>query len=364
MVSAAVDPRLTGTHASHESGGGRGAGVRYREMGTPELRVSVVGFGGWPMGGRFYGAAMDAEATSTIHAALDQGINLFDTAAGYGMGHSEALMGAALRGQRDQVIVVTKFGIDRDESVAAYRRDARPEAVRRGCERSLQNLGLDHIDVFLHHWPDPDTPIADTMGVAKKLVDEGKVRFVGVSNYTPEQMAEAGAVVPVVANQVGYHMFDRRHAEAIFPSCEEHGVGVMAYGSLAHGVLAGQFTAETKLNADDWRATGYAFGLPLFHPDHLPKNLQVVDQVRELAGQVRLELPQLALRWVLEDQTVSTALVGFRTPDEVAAATAAVETHVAPTVLREADAVTRGAYERMLADEQPPAEVGPLRRGA
>ncbi len=364
MVSAAVDPRLTGTHASHESGGGRGAGVRYREMGTPELRVSVVGFGGWPMGGRFYGAAMDAEATSTIHAALDQGINLFDTAAGYGMGHSEALMGAALRGQRDQVIVVTKFGIDRDESVAAYRRDARPEAVRRGCERSLQNLGLDHIDVFLHHWPDPDTPIADTMGVAKELVDEGKVRFVGVSNYTPEQMAEAGAVVPVVANQVGYHMFDRRHAEAIFPSCEEHGVGVMAYGSLAHGVLAGQFTADTKLNDDDWRATGYAFGLPLFHSDHLPKNLRVVERVRELAGQAGLELPQLALRWVLEDPTVSTALVGFRTPDEVAAATAAVETHVAPTVLREADAVTRAAYDRMLADEQPPAEVGPLRRGA
>ncbi len=171
-------------------------------MGTPELRVSVVGFGGWPMGGRFYGAAMDAEATSTIHAALDQGINLFDTAAGYGMGHSEELMGAALRGQRDQVIVVTKFGIDRDESVAAYRRDARPAAVRRGCERSLRNLGLDHIDVFLHHWPDPDTPIADTMGAAKELMDAGKVRYIGVSNYTPQQMAEARAVVPLVANQM------------------------------------------------------------------------------------------------------------------------------------------------------------------
>ena len=265
-----------------------GAHVQYREMGTPELRVSVVGFGGWPMGGRFYGADMDAEATSTIHAAIDQGINLFDTAAGYGMGHSEELMGAALRGRRDEVIVVTKFGIDRDESVHAYRRDGRPQAVRRGCERSLQNLGIDHIDVLLHHWPDPDTPIADTMGAAKELVDEGKVRFIGVSNYTPAQMAEASAVLPIVANQVGYHMLDRRHAERIFPSCEEHGVGVMAYGSLAHGVLAGQFTLDTQLNEDDWRATGYAFGLPIFHADHLPQNLEVVEQVASAGGPGRI----------------------------------------------------------------------------
>ena len=333
-------------------------------MGTPELRVSVVGFGGWPMGGRFYGAAMDAEATSTIHAAIDQGINLFDTAAGYGMGHSEELMGAAMRGRRDEVIVVSKFGIDRDESVAAYRRDGRPAAVRRGCERSLRNLGVDHIDVFLHHWPDPDTPIADTMGAAKELVDEGKVRFVGVSNYTPGQMAEAAAELPIVANQVGYHMFDRRHAEAIFPACEEHGVGVMAYGSLAHGVLAGQFTADIKLNDDDWRATGFAFGLPLFHADHLPQNLEVVDQVGALAEQAGLDLPQLALRWVIENSTVSTALVGFRNPAEVAAAVAAAAADVPAAVMQEADAATRDAYERMRADEQPPAEVGPLRREA
>ena len=145
--------------------------------------------------------------------------------------------------------------------------------------------------MFLHHWPDPDTPIADTMGVAKELVDEGKVRFVGVSNYTPEQMARSRGR-RARGRQPGWLSHVRpAPREAIFPSCEEHGVGVMAYGSLAHGVLAGQFTADTKLNDDDWRATGYAFGLPLFHPDHLPKNLQVVERVRELAGQAGLELP-------------------------------------------------------------------------
>ena len=338
--------------------------MQYREMGTPELRVNVVGFGGWPMGGRFYGAAMDDEATSTINAAIDQGINLFDTAAGYGFGHSEKLMGAALRGRRDEVIVVTKFGIEHDESVQANRLDARPATLRSSCERSLRNLGMDHVDVFLHHWPDPDTPIADTMGACKELVDEGKVRFVGVSNYAPEQMVEAAAVLPIVANQVGYHMFDRRHAERRFPACEEHGVGVMAYGSLAHGVLAGQLTADTKLDEDDWRATGWAFGLPLFRADHLPRNLEVVDQVRALAKQVGLDLPQLALRWVIENQTVSTALVGFRNPDEVASAVAGAEADVPAAVMQDADAVTRAAYERMLADELPPADLGPLRREA
>ena len=262
------------------------------------------------------------------------------------------------------MIVVTKFGIEHDESVKANRLDARPATLRRSCERSLRNLGMDHVDVFLHHWPDPDTPIADTMGAARELVDEGKVRFVGVSNYTSEQMIEASAVLPIVANQVGYHMLDRRHAEARFPACEEHGVGVMAYGSLAHGVLAGQFTADTKLDEDDWRGTGYAFGLPLFRADHLPRNLEVVDQLQALAAQAGLDLPQLALRWVIENQTVSTALVGFRNPDEVAAAVAAVDADVPADVMQQADAATRAAYERMLADELPPADLGPLRRGA
>ena len=149
-------------------------------------------------------------------------------AAGYGFGHSEKLMGAALRGRRDEVIVVTKFGIEHDPSVKANRLDARPETLRRSCERSLQNLGMDHVDVFLHHWPDPDTPIADTMGACRELVEEGKVRFVGVSNYRPDQMVEASAVLPMVAKPGRLSPCSTgAHAERRFPACEEHGVGVM-----------------------------------------------------------------------------------------------------------------------------------------
>lgn len=336
--------------------------MEFREFGSSKLLVSVVGFGGWPMGGRFYGEAMDAEAMAAIHAALDQGVNLFDTAAGYGMGHSEELMGAAVRERRDEVVLVTKFGIFRDDSIGGYRRDGRPKAVRAGCEGSLRSLGVDHVDVFLHHWPDPLTPIADTMGAAKELVDEGLVRFVGVSNYTPEQMDVARAVIPLVANQVGYHMLDRRRAEAIFPACMAKGVGIMAYGSLAHGVLAGQFSDDTKLDKDDWRASGYAFGLPLFHPDHLPRNLDVVDKLRQLANLAGLALPQLALRWVIANPSVTTALVGFRNVDEVRSAVEAQAADVSAAILDEADALTRTAYRRMMDDEQPVAEVGPRPR--
>lgn len=336
--------------------------MQYRQMGPSGLQVSAVGFGGWPMGGSLYGPAMDAEATATIHAALDNGINLFDTAAGYGTGHSEKLMGAALRGRRDEVIVVSKFGIFRDDEARVFRRDGRPEAVRAGCESTLRNLGMDHVDVFLHHWPDFDTPIAETMGAAKDLVDKGLVRHIGVSNYTVEQLDEALAVVPLVANQVGFHMLDRRCAEALFPACEAREIGVMGYGSLAHGVLAGEFTLDTELAHDDWRAAGYAFGLPLFRSDHLPHNLDVVEHLKALATRAGLGLPQLALHWVLANQTVSTALIGFRNVDEAMAAVAAEAAEVLGDVLEEANAVTQTAYERMLADEQSVADVGPRPR--
>ena len=223
---------------------------------------------------------------------------------------------------------------------------------------------MDHMDVLLHHWPDPDTPIADTMGAAKELVDEGKVRFVGVSNYTPAQMAEAAAVLPIVANQVGYHMFDRRHAEAIFPSCEEHGVGVMAYGSLAHGVLAGQFSPDTKLNEDDWRATGVRLrpaALSRRSPAAEPRSGGSGASAGG-AGRTGPAAAGAALGHREPDRLDRAR--GFRNPDEVAAAVAAVDADIPAAVMEEAEGVTRAAYERMRVDEQPPAEVGPLRRGA
>ena len=154
----------------------------------------------------------------------------------------------------------------------------------------------------------------ETMRAMEDLKDEGKIGHVGVSNFSTALMDQALVVSPIVANQVGYHMLDRRHADEIIPYCAANGIGVMAYGSLAHGVLTGAFKPDHRFEEGDWRKAGDAFGLPLFHPDYLPETLEAVDEVTAAAEQVGLTTPQLALRWVLDEPAISTALIGFRTP--------------------------------------------------
>ncbi len=314
------------------------------------------------MGGARYGSRNDDDALASVQRALDQGITLFDTALAYGVGHSESLMGRALQGHWDEVVLVTKTGIVPNERADAFFRDSRPHVLREQCEASLRELGTDRIDVYLIHWPDPDTPIDETMRAMEELQNAGKIGHVGVSNYSTAQMNEARAVTTLVANQVGYHMLDRRKQDEIIPYCARHDIGVMAYGSLAHGVLTGTFSADPQFDDDDWRKSGQAFGLPLFDPAFLPDTLEAVDEVTDAAARVHLTTAQLALRWVLEEPAVSTALVGFRTPAEVDAAVAAVQADVPADVMASADSAAQTAYARLRAAELPISEVGPLRR--
>ncbi|MBM4436533.1 MAG: aldo/keto reductase [Actinobacteria bacterium] len=333
--------------------------MQYRLMSTDALKPSVIGFGGWPMGGTQYGATRDDEVTRAIQRALDAGVNLFDTAAGYGLGHSEELLGRALGGRWHAAIVVTKCGISYDAEAKVFRSDSRPASIQAACEASLRRLGTERIDIFMIHWPDYATPIDATMRALESLVQAGKIRFVGVSNFSPEWMTAARAVHPIVTNQVGYHMFDRRREVDVIPYCRTHAIGIMAYGSLAHGVLTGALSPATVFATNDWRSGGYAFGLPLFHPDHFAPNLAAVDRLRALATKAGLTLPQLALRWVLREAAVSVALVGCRTADEVDAAVAAANATVGDELLAEADAITEEAYLRMRRDERPSEDVGP-----
>ena len=337
--------------------------MEYRSLGTPELQVSVIGFGGWPMSGMFYGATQDKVALSALRRAIDVGINLFDTAAGYGVGHSEQLMGEALKGDRNDVLIVTKGGNIYDPEIKYYARDSRYETIVSNCDESLRNLGTDYIDLYLIHWPDYLTPIEEPMRALETLRAQGKIRFGGVSNFTTDFLERACAAHPIVADQLGYHMLDRRHAEAIIPFCRKHGLGVMAYGSLAHGLLTGSFTSDTRFDDDDWRVrTEHAFGLPLFSRDHFGKNVAAVDRLKPIAQRAGVTLPQLALHWVLQEPAVSTALVGCRSTDEVDAAVAAIAADIPDDVVREADAITADAYHRMLPEVLPWEEVGPVRR--
>src|SRR5215216_5964861 len=252
--------------------------MEYRALGDTGLTVSAIGFGCWEMGNPNYGSTDDSDVIAAVHRAMELGVTLFDTAPNYGFGGSEVVLGRALQGRRDQVVLVTKVGSSWDPVTKTIKIDGRYSTVKRMCEDSLQRLQTDHVDLLLMHWPDADTPIAQTVGALDELRREGKTRHIGVSNFSPYELRQAKAIAPICAEQVGYNLFDRRWEREMFPTAQELGIGVMAYGPLAHGLLTGTFTPQTTFEQSDWRSRGVIFGQALFKDENLTRNLAVVDQ--------------------------------------------------------------------------------------
>jgi aryl-alcohol dehydrogenase-like predicted oxidoreductase len=301
-------------------------------------------------GGDRYGAIEDEEAIRAIHRAVDAGIDCVDTAPVYGFGHAEEVVGRALRGRRHRVTLVTKCGIVWDEGSTVTRRDISAANLHREVERSLRRLQTDVIDVYLLHWPATTTPFEEAFAAMDALVRAGKIRFAGVSNFTVEQMERCRAVRPVDVVQVGYHLFDRRMEREIFPYCRQHGIGVMGYGSLGHGLLTGAFTADTRFADPDWRARGIAFGQPILKPENLKANVAVVERLRtEVAAPRSVPVSHVALAWVLRQPAVSTALVGARNPAEADDAIRAAELRLSDAELARIDAIMAGAAGRITA---------------
>jgi aryl-alcohol dehydrogenase-like predicted oxidoreductase len=316
--------------------------MEYRPFGRTGLEVSAIGFGCWEIGGG-YGRIEEADFVRAVDRALDLGINCFDTAEGYGMGASERALGQALGRRREEAIVVTKFGMNYRDMPNL--RDSRRERVLASIDKSLENLGTDWVDVFLVHWPDRNTPFDETMHALEEVVRSGKVRFVGVSNFKPEEIEDCMRARRVDVVQYGWNLFDRRMQRDVLPLCEEHGIGFMAYGSLAYGLLTGAFSEQTSFGADDWRsrAGGKMGSIKLF--DHLfgsecfPRNLRVVAELKALAARHGRSLPQLALRWATANPVVSTALVGCRTVSEVEDNVRALEWSISEADVAEIDAI-------------------------
>jgi aryl-alcohol dehydrogenase-like predicted oxidoreductase len=291
--------------------------MQYRKIGNSDLEASVVGFGGWPMGKGHYGSFDDEEVLDSIDAAIECGVNLFDTAAIYGWGEGEKLLGKALRGKRNDVILVTKGGRVWDDPDDPQKRDSSFEALEKGLNDSLERLQTDYIDLYLIHWPDESRPMSEPMEAFAKFQEQGKIRYGGVSNFSVDQMKECLKTFPIITNQVGYHLFDFRPEADLFPFCEDNGVGVMAYGSLAHGLLSGTMDTETKFEDDDWRRSLMAFGQPLFRGDDFLRNLDRVEDLRAIADVRGMTVAQLALAWVISNPVISVALVGTRRPAEI-----------------------------------------------
>jgi aryl-alcohol dehydrogenase-like predicted oxidoreductase len=266
--------------------------MKQRKLGTQGLVVSALGLGCMGMS-EFYGPTDEAESIATIHRALELGVTFLDTADMYGMGHNEELVGRAIAGRRDGVVLATKFGnvrhADGTRSI-----DGRPEYVRSACEASLRRLGVEYIDLYYQHRVDPTVPIEETVGAMSELARAGKVRYLGLSEAAPATIRRAHAVHPISALQTEYSLWSRDPEDGILPTVRELGIGFVAYSPLGRGFLSGEITGVDDLAPDDFRRNS-----PRFQGENFARNLKLVERVRELAASKGVTPSQLALAWLL-----------------------------------------------------------------
>jgi aryl-alcohol dehydrogenase-like predicted oxidoreductase len=280
-----------------------------RRLGRSGLELSVIGLGTWVFGGR-WGGADDAASLAACHAAIDAGVNWIDTADVYGQGRAERIVGQAVRERREEVLVATKGGVAWDAGPPlSIWREAGADYLKMACERSLKALGLEVIDLYQVHWPVDGVAAEETMGAMLDLKQDGLIRAIGVSNYGLADLEAAQAVAPLDGFQPGYHVFRRDIERAELPWCAFHGVGVVAYGPLAHGLLTGKMSAGQTFAEGDWRAASELFTDPAF-----PERLAAVRELEEVARAAGRPggVAELAVAWVLRRPEVTAAIVGAR----------------------------------------------------
>jgi aryl-alcohol dehydrogenase-like predicted oxidoreductase len=290
-----------------------------RRLGTQGLVSSDIGLGCMGMS-QFYGAWDDTESIRTIHRALDCGVTFLDTADMYGPYTNEQLIGRAIRGRRDEVLIATKFGNMKDPDGRVIGVNGRPEYVRAACEGSLRRLGVDVIDVYCQHRVDPDTPIEETWTAMAELVQQGKVRYLAVSEASVATIRRAHTVYPVSLVQSEYSLVSRDPESGLLEMLRSLGIGFVAYAPLGRGMLTGRFRSTSDLGDDDFRRS-----LPRFQGEHLPYNIAVVDRIGELAKARRVSIAQLALSWVLAQGTDIVPIPGTKTRGRLEENLAAVE---------------------------------------
>ncbi len=294
-----------------------------RKLGKGGLEVSTVGLGCMGMS-EFYGPSEDSASIATLHHALEIGVTFWDTADMYGSGHNEQLVGRALAGRRDQVVLATKFGNVRGEGGSFLGVNGRPEYVKAACDASLFRLGVDHIDLYYQHRVDTEVPIEDTVGAMAELVRAGKVRHLGLSEAAAATIRRAAAVHPIAALQTEYSLWTRGIEDEILPTCRELGIGLVAYSPLGRGFLTGKIETVDTLAANDFRRQN-----PRFQGENLTQNLVLVERLRAMAAEKGVTPAQLALAWVLAQGEDVVPIPGTRSAqrlDENAASAGVVLT--------------------------------------
>lgn len=312
----------------------------YRKIGNSNLNGSVIALGTWVMGGWMWGGADEKESINAIHASLDSGVNFLDTAPMYGFGYSEEVVGKAIAGRRDSVIIATKFGLRWDLQEGTFFFDTKqynpdgsyrevpvyknlsPASISFEIENSLRRLKTDYIDLYQSHWQAPSTPIEDTMAALLKLKEQGKIREIGVSNATVEQMKSYGAIV---SDQEKYHMLHRKIEEqGNVDYCVEHNIAILAYSPIAQGLLTGKITPGRIFNEGDLR-----LGNPYFNDENINRINTMLDEFKPVALQHGVTLGQLVLAWTFNRRGITHLLCGARTPKQALENAAAADVNLA-----------------------------------
>ena len=281
-----------------------------RKLGKSDLICSVIGLGTWPMSGNAYGAVDDAESIEAIMESVERGVNFIDTAPAYGNGHSEEVIGKALKSlDRSKLIIATKFGNRFTDG--RYVRDGSAKCIREGIEGSLRRLGVDYIDLFQWHWPDPTTPMSESLEEVARHVEKGEVRYVGVSNFDAALIEETAKYLPVVSLQPPYSLLDRAFEKELQSYCMENQIGVLSYGSIGSGILSGKYSLETRpvFPKGDSRAGFYR---RFYDEQAWPRVCALVDVLRDIAARHDSPTVSAAINWVLRQHGVTLALVGAK----------------------------------------------------
>jgi aryl-alcohol dehydrogenase-like predicted oxidoreductase len=293
--------------------------MRLRKLGFSDLEFSTIGFGAWAIGGQWdwgWGAQNDSESVAAIQRGLDMGINWIDTAAAYGLGHSEEMVRKALQGRRGQVYIATKCGLAwNDTKTGKVFNRLKSWSVREEAEKSLRRLGVDVIDLYQVHWPRPDEEIEEGWGEIARLVEEGKVRYAGVSNFSLEQIKRVQKIHPVASLQPEYSLLKRDVEDKLLSYCAEQKIGVVAYSPMASGLLTGKYNRETvsTIASDDWRRK---------YSEHMREpafsaNLDFIEKLEPISRRFGRSLGELAVAWVLRRSELTAAIVGARRPAQI-----------------------------------------------
>lgn len=285
-----------------------------RAFGNTDIQVTPVGLGTWAIGGWMWGGTDEAQSIDTIHRAIDKGIGLVDTAPVYGFGRSEEIVGKALAsGRRDQVALATKVALNWNDDHDKVWRDASASRIEQEVDDSLRRLQTDRIDIYQVHWPDPETPMEETARALEKLYRAGKIRAIGVSNFTPAQMDELQKTVPLHSLQPPYNLFEREIEQETLPYCRENGLATITYGALCRGLLTGKMREDTQFTGDDLRKND-----PKFQGERYRQYLNAVAELDRFARErYQKDVLALALRWLVDQPGVTTALWGARRPEQL-----------------------------------------------